>query len=207
MKNLKLAFAGTALSAVMLFSACGNTVEKVEFSHGTVSGTTYTSEMTGVKADFGDGWTCASDEDLASMNSFSDFSKENTDKAFTSAGIVYDFYAMNDESSDTVNILFENLEKTNNTSLDIQGYIDANLKTLESQLEAQQFSVENIEQSKVTFLGSETPCLKITLSLLGSEIYEYQTYKKVGQYMCVFTAMSFSSVENAEGIIGKFTAA
>lgn len=206
MKNLKLAFAGVALSAIMLLSACGDTVEKVDFTHGTISGTTYTNEMIGVKADFSDGWTYLSDEDLAAMNSFSDFSKESTDKAFSSTGIVYEMYAMNGETNDNLNILFENLERSNNTSLDVQGYIDANLKSLESQLQAQQFTVDKIEQDKTTFLGEETPCLKITLSLLGSQIYEYQTYKKVGQYMCVFTAMSFSSTEDAKKIIDKFTA-
>jgi len=202
MKNSKIAFAGVALSAIMLLSACGDSVEKVEFSHGTVSGTTYTNELIGAKADFGEGWTFVSDADLASMNGFTDFSKENVDNAFTTNGIVYDMFVA-DEENNNVNVLFESLEKSNNTSLDEQGYVDASLSTLKSQLESQ-FTVDSIDQEKITFLGSEVPCLKITLDVSGTKLYEYQTYKKVGQYMCVFTATSFSA-DGAEEIINKFT--
>ena len=202
MKKTKFAVAGIAMSAVMLLTACGNAVEKVEFTHGTVSGTTYTNEVAGVKADFGDGWTFTSDDDLASMNGISDFSKDSVDKAFSSNGIIYDMFVANEEN-DNVNVLFESLERSNSTSLDEQGYVDASLSTLKSQLEAQ-FTVDSIEQEKITFLGSQVPCIKITLDVLGTKLYEYQTYKKVGQYMCVFTATSFTA-EGAENIIKKFT--
>lgn len=207
MKNSKFAFAGIAMSAIMLLTACsggvGN-VEKVEFKHGTVSGTTYTNELIGAKADFGEGWTFTSDEDLATMNGISDFSDENVESAFSSTGVIYDMFVVNEEN-DNVNILFENLERSNNASLDEQGYVDASLSTLKSQLEAQ-FTVDSIDQEKITFLGSEVPCLKIALEVAGTKLYEYQTYKKAGQYMCVFTATSFSA-EGAQEIINKFTAA
>ena len=204
MKNSKAVFAGVALSAIMIFSGCGNSVEKVEYTHGTVSGTTYTNEMIGAKADFGDGWTYFSDEDIASMNGISDFTKENTDKAFSTNGVVYDMYVANADN-ENLNVLLEDLTRTNNASLDEQGYVDAAIGDLKTQLETQ-FTVDSLEQEKITFLGSEVPCVKITLDVSGTKLYEYQTYKKVGQYMCVFTATALSA-ESAEEIIGKFTAA
>lgn len=203
MKKLKLAFTGVALSAIMLFTACGNDVEKVEFSHGTVSGTTYTSELIGTKADFGEDYTFTSDEDLAQMNGIDDFSKENVDNAFSVNGIVYDLFVA-DAENNNVNVLFEDLERLNRASLDEQGYVDASLPTLKDQLESA-FTVDSIDQEKITFLGSEVPCLKITLDVAGTKLYEYQTYKKVGQYMCVFTATSFSA-DGANELINKFTA-
>ena len=202
MKNSKFAFAGIAMSAVMLLTACSGSVEKVEFTHGTVSGTTYTSELLGAKADFGEGWTFTSDEDLADMNGISDFSKESVDNAFSTNGILYDMFVANEEG-DNINVLFESLEKSFNTGLDEQGYVDASLTNLKTQLEAQ-FTVDSIEQEKITFLGSEVPILKITIDIMGTKLYEYQTYKKVGQYMCVFTATAFSA-DDAKAIIDKFT--
>ncbi len=204
MKKTKSALAAAALSVVMLFSACSSPVEKIDFSHGKVEGTVYTNDMISVKADFGEGWTYFTDDDLAAASGITDFSKEQTDKAFTSTGVVYDMYAAN-EDNENVNILFEDLELSNNSSLDEQGYIDASMPTLKSQLEAQ-FTVDSIDQAKITFAGTESPCVKIALDVSGVKLYECQTYKKAGQYMCVITVTALSE-EEAENILAKFTAA
>ena len=204
MKTTKSALAAGALSVAMLFSACSTPVEKVEFSHGKVEGTVYSNDMVSINADFGEGWTYFSDEDLAAASGITDFSKEQTDKAFTNTGIVYDMYVANADN-ENVNVLFENLEISNNTSLDEQGYIDASISELKTQLEAQ-FTVDNLEQTKITFAGTELPCVKISLDVSGVKLYECQTYKKAGQYMCVITVTA-KSQENAENILSKFTAA
>ncbi len=204
MKNTKAALAAAALSVVMLFSACSSPVEKIDFSHGKVDGTVYTNDMVKVKADFGDGWTYFTDSDLATSSGIADFSKEETDKAFSSKGVVYDMYVMN-EDNENVNVLFEDLDYSGNVSLDEQGYIDASMSDLKTQLEAQ-FTVDSIEQTKVSFAGKESPCVKIALDVNGVKLYECQTYKKAGQYMCVVTVTALSQ-ESAESILGKFEAA
>lgn len=203
-ENNKISFGRGGFICRHAFSACSTPVEKVEFSHGKVEGTVYSNDMVSINADFGEGWTYFSDEDLAAASGITDFSKEQTDKAFTNTGIVYDMYVANADN-ENVNVLFENLEISNNTSLDEQGYIDASISELKTQLEAQ-FTVDNLEQTKITFAGTELPCVKISLDVSGVKLYECQTYKKAGQYMCVITVTA-KSQENAENILSKFTAA
>ena len=176
MKNLKLALSGIGLSAVMLLTACGNEVEKVDYVHSTVEGNKFSSTMFGLTAEIDDGWTFAADDELAALNQVSDMSPESAASAFTSTGIIYDMYVEN-ESGSNISFIVEDLSKSNNSSLDEQGYVDASYPSLQSQLEAQGFTVDNIEKTKVTFAGKETPCIKMELSLMGVGIYEYQVYK------------------------------
>lgn len=202
MKNLKLALSGIGLSAVMLLTACGNEVEKVDYAHGTVEGNKFSSTMFGLTAEFDDNWTFASEDELAAMNGISDMSVDSTNSAFSSTGLVYDMYVGTEEGSN-VSFIVEDLSKTNNSSLDEQGYVDASYPSLQSQLEAQGFTVENIEKTTVTFAGAETPCVKIDLSIMGINAYEYQVYKKAGQYMGVITITGMSKGEPEE-LAGKF---
>ncbi len=192
----------TSVTPSITMPSGSTTLERVEFKHGKVDGTVYTNDLISAKVEFDSGWTYISDEDLASMNGISDFSMDSTDSAFKTNGVLYDMFASNDEG-DNINVLFENLNRSNNASLDEQGYVDAAMVDLKSQLEMQ-FTVDSIEQKKITFLDSEVPCLKITLDIMGTKLYECQTYKKVGQYMCVFTATASSS-EMAENILKNFT--
>lgn len=204
MKNLKLALSGIGLSAVMLLTACGNEVENVDYVHGTVEGNKFSTKMFGLTAEFDDNWTFAADDELAAMNQVSDMSAESVSSAFSSTGILYEMYVGN-ESGSNISFLIEDLSKSNNSSLDEQGYVDASYPTLQSQLEAQGFTVDNIEKTKVTFAGKETPCIKMDLSIMGIGIYEYQIYKKAGQYMGVITVTGISK-EETEELAGKFAA-
>lgn len=199
MRNLKLALSSIGLSAVMLLTACGNEVEKVDYVHGTVEGNKFSSTMFGLTAEFDDNWTFLTDDELASTNQLPDMSAESTASAFTSTGILYEMY-VGKESGSNVSFLIEDLSKSNNSSLDEQGYVDASYPTLQSQLEAQGFTVDNIEKTKVTFAGKETPCIKMDLSVMG----EYQVYKKAGQYMGVITITGISK-EETEELAGNFT--
>lgn len=204
MKNLKLALSGIGLSAVMLLTACGNEVEKVDYAHGTVEGNKFSSTMFGLTAEFDDKWTFLTDDELAATNQLPDMSPESTSSAFTSTGILYEMY-VGKESGSNISFLIEDLSKSNNTSLDEQGYVDVSYPTLQSQLEAQGFTVDNIEKTKVTFAGKETPCIKMDLSVMGVSFYEYQVYKKAGQYMGVITITGLTK-EESEELAGKFAA-
>lgn len=204
MKNLKLALSGIGLSAVMLLTACGNEVEKVEYVHGTVDGNKFSSTMLGLTAEFDDSWTFATDDELAALNGVSDMTAENTASVFTSKGIIYDMY-VETESGSNISILVEDLSVSNNSSLDEQGYVNASYPTLQSQLEAGGFTVDNIEKTTFTFVGKETPCIKMDLSVLGVNFYEYQVYKKAGQYMGVITITALSK-EEIEELAGNFAA-
>lgn len=202
MKNLKLALSSIGLSAVMFLTACGSEVENVDYVHSTVEGNKFSSTMFGLTAEFDDSWNFAADDELAAMNEVSDMSAENTASVFNSKGILYDMYAATENGSN-ISIIVEDLSKSNNSSLDEQGYVDISYPPLQSQLEAQGFTVDNIEKTKVTFAGKETPCIKMDLSLMGISIYEYQVCKKAGQYMGVITITGMSK-EETEELAGKF---
>ncbi|MCM1055179.1 MAG: hypothetical protein NC394_06625 [Bacteroides sp.] len=197
MKNLKLALSSIGLSAVMLLTACGKEVEKVDYVHGTVDGNKYSSDMFGLTAEFDSDWIFLTDEELASQNGMSDMSKESAADVFSSVGIVYDMYAGKEDGSN-ISFIVEDLSKSNNSSLDEKGYVDATYPTLKSQLEAQGLTVDSLDRTTVTFAGNESPCIKIAISVSGISMYEYQVYKKAGQYMGVITITGFSEEDNEE---------
>lgn len=204
MKNVKLALTGLGLSAVMLLTACSESVEKVDFVHGTVDGNKYTTELFGLTAEFDDGYTFYTDTELATINGVSDMSAESIQSAIDTNQIVYDMY-VGTETGSNITLIAEDLTKSNNASLDEQGYVDASFPALKSQLEAQGLTVNDIQKTSVTFAGASTPCVQIDLSMGGVNMYEYQVYKKAGQYMCVITITAFSK-EEAESMASCFSA-
>lgn len=198
MKKIKLAFACAALSAVMLVTACGKQVEKIEYSHGTIEENKFSTEMFGLTAEIDDGWKFLTDEELATVNGVSDMSAESIASAIDANGVVYEMCASNDNGA-SITFIVEDLSKNKLESLDENGYVDTAFPSLKSQLEAQGLTVDNIEKTTAEFAGnSDSQCVKIDVSISGNSLFESQYYKKAGQYMAVITITGFSREESDE---------
>ena len=205
MKNLKLAFAGMGLAAVLVLSGCGETVEEVEFKRSTVSGTVVSNEMIGIGVDFVSDWEIEDDDTMAYLNGISEFTEENIKSVFDKSGILYDAYAMY-ETGDNVSVIIEDLSVTvRNAGISEEKYVDIAYPSLESQLTAQGITVDDISRDTLTFAGAESPCVKIKISVSGTTLYEYQLYKKAGKYMGIYTITAVSE-EGAKELADKFYA-
>lgn len=173
-------------AALMLTTACSAKGESAAFSHGTQDSGVYTSEFLGLKAEFTEDWSITADSDLAQVNGIDSMSADNTATALKTNGMLYEMMAAAGDNSSNVNITIENLNVTNlGRSLTAEQYVDAAFNSIKNQYAAAGITDVEAEKSTVSFLGSETACIKTTLKNDGAELRQMMIPVSKGTYMGV----------------------
>lgn len=167
----------------------------------------YANEDMGVRFDVPTDWFVADEATLAQLNGATKelFTDEDIAAQLESSGTAMIFYAQTEDGMQTLNITAENLSLLYTLSLDEEGYIEAALPTLESTLAASGFEDIQIEKSTTTFLGSEHPCISVTVSIQGIPLYETLVPVKSGSVVYSITAASFQT-DNTPDMLARFTA-
>ncbi|MDE7363255.1 MAG: hypothetical protein K2N38_15135 [Oscillospiraceae bacterium] len=172
-------------AALMLATACSS---GESFSHGTINGTVYTSAFLGLKAEFSEGWEITADSDLAQANGIDGMSDDSTAKALKTNGMLFEMMALKDNGASNVNLVIENLDVTQlGRKLTAEQYVDLALPTITSQYAAAGINDVEAEKSTVSFLGSETSCIKTTVKNNGTELHQTMIPVSKGLYMGVIT--------------------
>lgn len=214
MKKLRILLVLMVCAIMMLTTACGEdkgsgaviAKSNAALSHGTWSGTTYTSKFLGVKGEFGSDWTITTDSDLASAQGISDMSAENMKSVMSNAGVVTEMMAAKADGS-SVNIVIEDTAKTKTPMGD--EYFTTMLSIGGQQFEAYGAAMgiemkASVTESTVNFCGEDTRCLYIVLTTEGMDIHEIQVPVFNGDYI---TSLTFGAKTkaDAEAIAAKFT--
>lgn len=209
-KLLKLILAAAVCAATMLTAACGKegggsaviATANAALTHGTWSGTTYTSTFMGVKADFGSDWTVTSDSDLASALGISDMSVDNLKSVLSSTGVISELMAVDIEQA-SVNIMIEDTTKTKTPTG--KTFFSTMPDVIKQQFETLGFSAETSEGT-VVFCGENTRCLNYVLSLGDVKVYETQVPIFNGDYVAAIT-FAADSKTRVEELVAMFTKA
>lgn len=173
-------------AALMLTTACSAKGKSAAFSHGTQDSGVYTSEFLGLKAEFTEDWSITADSDLAQVNGIDSMSADNMATALKTNGMLYEMMAAAGDNSSNVNITIENLNVTNlGRSLTAEQYVDAAFNSIKNQYAAAGITDVEAEKSTVSFLGSETACIKTTLKNDGAELRQMMIPVSKGTYMGV----------------------
>lgn len=193
MKKICKLFSIIALCALMLLmTACGGK----KFTHGTISGTTYTSKFLGLKASFDSDSIIVTDEQLASAFGIPDMSSANIQKVFDKTGAITEMSVIL-AGGDTVSIVVLDRKKTDAPVGD--EYFNQAKQKLEG---------ENIQVSlgNVNFLGKSTRCIEDSMTILGKTVYETMIPIFKDDYIAV---VSFNSTkkDNIKPLIDRFKAA
>lgn len=193
MKKICKLFSIIALCALMLLmTACGGK----KFTHGTISGTTYTSKFLGLKASFDSDSIILTDEQLASAFGIPDMSSANIQKVFDKTGAITEMSVIL-AGGDTVSIVVLDRKKTD--ALVGDEYFNQAKQKLEG---------ENIQVSlgNVNFLGKSTRCIEDSMTILGKTVYETMIPIFKDDYIAV---VSFNSTkkDNIKPLIDRFKAA
>ena len=200
MKNVRKIITVILICALSLVvTACSSSKA---YTHGTSSGTTYTSSFLGVKAEFGSDWTLSDAASLAKMNGLSDMTESSTKSSFEKNGIVVDMYAVRQLDNSNINIVVEDVKKTYGKSLSEDEYYKKGLETVKTQMSAIDSSAQ-ITEGKTDFLGKSTRCFNISVNIGGVNIYERQVPIFRGDYVSVITFSSLSSSE-LDSLVGVF---
>lgn len=187
--------------------------ENIEFAYGTVEDTTYSNEKLGIKANLGEDWYIANEEEKQQIFGLTTDALSNVDviKYLEDGGVVIDFYAQNKKTAETINISVQKLEglaSMASATLNDQQYLDTLYEQMISTGTDQQiFNSLNISDGKMekgeTTYGNETvPCLFIsgTMDLNGTAVplYETQVYKRCYGVVAVITSASYNTNTSEE---------
>ena len=143
-----------------------------------VSEYSYKNESLGLAIKLDDGWSIRSPEELLQLIGSTSFGD-----AIKNAPLTYDFYAVRLISTASINIIFENMKK--------------------SQVEAAGLNVNKLELIKRTVAGRELNGYHIVLESGGTLVYEYIFAVRVGEYMASITLAS-PSMDELETLVGLF---
>lgn len=217
MKNRR--FLTSVLAAVLLLAGCGSKTDTTDtqpadkpedkeqetaapdlgplFERGTVEGQSYVNSFFGIKADFGNEWVLASEDEIATMTAQTSetLNNEAAKKQIEEGEAVMDFYAQNPRGAQTLNIYMEDLGLAN-ASADM--IITGTMNAVKKELESQSFEDVTVEKGTTTFLGEEVPCINIFGRYTGLDFYEKQVFLIKGRNAASITAASFNEDHNDE---------
>lgn len=190
--------------------AASTPADSTGLSHGTWSGKTYTSKFLGIKGDFPSDWVVTSDSELASAVGATEMSAEAMKTAMSSVGTVTEMMTATADQSSSVNIVIEDTSKTQ-TPNESGKYFSTMPAVAQQQLEAvgEALGVSmkaNVSESSVSFLGEDTKCLYIILTVDGSDVHEIQVPIFKDNYVVNITFAAPTKAE-AEALVASFTKA
>lgn len=186
MKKASKLFSLVMLCALMfLMTACGG---GKKFTHGTISGSTYTSDFLGLKATFGSEWDLYSDSRTAAYNGLSDMSASSIETSFKNNGTIYDMVVAKPDGS-SMNIVIQDTTKTG--SLKESDYFTKGVDLLKTQLEATGAKA-TVRADTTTFLGKSTRCIKVQMTMNGVTVHMIQVPIFKGDYIASITVGSLN---------------
>ena len=228
MKNTKR-IAALIMALVMVFALCAcssddNTKGKVEpgatapvaeesaapdksLELGSVTGGKYENAYFGFGCELDDQWTYASEDQLLSMvQATADFvNDDNFKDEILNADMFYDMMTVYYDGVTSMNVIVQNIGVAYGALLDEETMVDETIKVMPEQLAAASMDVKSCEHVTVEFAGADHDGI-LTHSLVnGSDMYQLQTYIKVGKYVAVVT-MSSPLEDNLDPMLGFFYA-
>ena len=170
---------------------------EVEAKRGKAENGVYTNEAFGVTFNAGEEWYFYSDEEIAATYGITaeQMFTEEYAQIVEEASLIYDMYAINANTSATVNVNYENLGLVYGSVFDEKAYLEIAKTQLETQLSASGIALSKNEISSVLIDGEEVPALEVTIDYSGILIHEVVVCKKTGQWMGSITIASMDEQE------------
>lgn len=179
---------------------------KKEMSKVMPNSRTYTSEFLGIACTLPDGWTFFTQAQMQELNgAVYDMMGDDLKKQLETSKVIYDMYATNVNTAESVNIVLENMGIVYGTLLDEAKYVELSMNQLKTAMENAGVTNLVLEQNTVEFAGESRVGVLMTGTSEGIQIYQQQAVIREGTYMAVITATSYNE-NTLEQIIGNFSA-
>lgn len=182
---------------MLLMTACGGT----KFKHGTIGGSTYTSDFLGVKAKFSSEWNLFSDAEMAKYNGITDMSDSSIKSKFKQSGTIYDMMVARSDGA-SINIVIQDTKVTGKLKEDT--YFTTGLEIVKKQFEAMGANV-SLKADTTIFCGKSTRCIKLVMSMSGLTMHMIQIPIFKGDYIGNITFGAFDE-SDLSGFMAMFSA-
>lgn len=137
-------------------------------------------------------WYFYSDEEIMeNVQATAGQLKDDLAEAIKDAGSMMDMMAVNQETGENVNVNLERLSVVNSLLIDEAKYVELSLAQLGDALEQMGITVSDIGQDEMEFAGSKHPCIRLTGTIEGFELFETLVVVKTGRTIIVVTACSY----------------
>lgn len=176
------------------------------FSLGSSQGSVYKSEFIGIGCEVDATWTLYDDAQIRELNQLTmDAMSDEYAAALENAQIVYDMYAMDTTTGNSINVNLENLGLLYGATLSEADYVDLSLTSIKDALGS--MGMENItaQATTVTMAGKERSAIQVQGSMAGISLYETVVCIKCGSYMACITVATMGSDQTAD-LLAKFYA-
>ncbi len=180
-----------ALVLVLSLAACGKKAASA-YVPGTVTGDVYTNASAGFACKAAEGWSFATEEDLASLNELTEEQVDNAElsKLLEDSGEVIEM-SMSDTTGASVNVAVENLGVLYGSVLDESGYIEAAMDNLTEAYSSIGFEDPAYETVDVEFAGQTHKAVTVEASYSGYTLYQELVCVKCDANMVVVTFTAF----------------
>ena len=169
-----------AVLAAALFTACGST----PVSRGTVSGTTYESDYLELGFLLPDGFTFATEEQIAEQYNLTIDGTQDL-----SAPVIYDMFA-SDEQGCSVAISIESISQMDKPVSSAKQHLENLSEAMGLQLDQMDFSDIQVDLTKVVLADKETDALVIRADFSGIDLHQTYLCEKRGDYLAVISVLA-----------------
>lgn len=214
MKHLKPIFAfAAALALLFTLCACGSTESNApsttestepsttqssqptgqEISLGTVTGSRYENDSIGLACEPGSGWYIYSKDEIAQLSGLvkENVSDEDLLKLMENNGTVIVFYAAKDDGANSVNITVTNTGNQLEGVVTEEQLLDATLPQIEQAYPSLGYDDLEIGTDTVTFAGTSHPCIVVSATVNGAQLYQRQVFLLKGTCSVCVTSSSY----------------
>jgi hypothetical protein len=176
-----------------------------ETLQGIQDGNTYTNSLLGLTFTAPEGWGLADNSQLAQILGMSAdaLTPENFQRTLDTAGVAMILYAASADGLVNVNVVLENLARSNAQDITEEQYVQATKDIVIATME--NAGAENLEYESgaLSFAGAAHYAVAMQGTIGGVDLYEAQVYIKCGDYMACFTVASYGE-NHVEEVLAMF---
>lgn len=182
-----------------------NASAQPEFSLGETADNTYTNEFLGISCTLPSDWIFYTDAQILELNNIAgDMIDEEIAKQLENSNVIYDMYATNIASGNSVNVTLEKLSAVQLISLDIKQTLEGQIDTIKSSFQSMGYTDVNVAYQKTTVNGKDFDSLKITAKIQGMNFYSTAFAFRKGNYIANVTVATLLN-DNTSTLLNYFT--
>lgn len=211
------------LALVFSFTACGDDIpdgspngtlktdetddtqnEDVPLSMGQAEGNVYESKFIGIGFKLPENWIFYTQEEINKINNIAaDMVDEDIAETLANADIIYDMYAQDNTTGNSVNINLEKMNLISSAFNTAEQYTQLACTDLKDALLSMGYEEVIANATTVTFAGEECHAVDVVATAENVMLYEKIVCKKVGSYMVNITVATIGADERTS-VLDKF---
>lgn len=175
-----------------------------ELELGKTKGSKYENEFIGLGVKIPSDWTFYDEEKIAEINGITqDYMDEELVEAVKQADYFYDMYAATEDSSQSINVMFEKGSKAQIKDADLEQIAETTIESVKKTYENYGFEECNGEVTEIKIDGKKFTGFTMISTINGKEIHQAGFLIKKGEYIASIN-ITAASEDKLEELLDAF---